>query len=435
MIAACIRAIAGELGAADELLVVEADSEEARGCVLGLGDPRVRWLSVPEPGKSRQLNHGIRAAGGEIVLITDDDCVVPAGWMEGMTQPFREEGVGVVFGAVHGLSQLGSAPERLMPGPAPPNAWAFSHGASMGVRRDVAVAIGGFDERLGPGARVHGEEADLMLRAAAAGWRCWLADAPSVGHVEWRDDDEEAANLLVYERGGGAWAGAALRRAPLDARSALATRARYQRNHLTAPEPWRFRLAAELAFARGLLTGLSFPPRRFIPPPTEGAAVRPRRPLDGVPWPALRGRRCLVSGDAGHELGIELRHRGAKVRVLAAAELPRHHGAGYEVVVGWDLLAASVREPAVLSAARRLSAPWFVALEAVDLPLSVLGRGSSLARLAPHAERASWVLNGRAQRTLLEQAGFEVAMASDVWREGPGRYRRAILSRARKPTR
>jgi GT2 family glycosyltransferase len=50
-------------------------------------------------------------------------------------------------------------------------------GAGMAVRRDVAVALGGFDQALGPGGPLRsGEDRDLAARALLRGW--WLFQTP-----------------------------------------------------------------------------------------------------------------------------------------------------------------------------------------------------------------------------------------------------------------
>src|SRR3546814_18359204 len=97
----------------------------------------------------------------------------------------------------------------------------------MALRRHAAIEVGGFDERLGPGAPLHGEEHDLVLRLYEAGWQGVVADAPVVEHLDWRDDSERLANLLVYSRGAGAFLGAALRRLATDAATHDLRRARH----------------------------------------------------------------------------------------------------------------------------------------------------------------------------------------------------------------
>ena len=156
-----------------------------------------------------------------------------------MAAPFDDPLVGVAFGHVIGLSSVRDKPQQpVPPGPAPAESWAYANGAAMAVRRRAVLEVGGFDERLGPGAPVHGEEHDLILRLQEAGWLVRVTAAPPVDHLEWRDDEETRENLLVYSRGAGAFIGAALRRAPRRwARTALPTRAASRRACGATPTP------------------------------------------------------------------------------------------------------------------------------------------------------------------------------------------------------
>jgi hypothetical protein len=136
----------------------------------------------------------------------------------------------------------------------------------MAVRRRALLDIGGFDERLGPGASAAGEEADLVVRLAAGGWQAAIADAPVMQHVDWRDPAEEAANQLVYERGAGVWLGAGLRRDFGRVLPLARLRLRYQRalyGDRQTRGAW-FGPRTSLAFAAGLLEGGRMRPRRFV---------------------------------------------------------------------------------------------------------------------------------------------------------------------------
>jgi GT2 family glycosyltransferase len=230
-------------------------------------DERFQHVLVHEPGKSRQINDGIRRPTHELVVLTDDDCRVDPSWVAAMCAPFEDATVGAVFGGVDGLSGVREAPpQRPLPGPAPEVTWDYANGAAMAVRRSAVVAIGGFDERLGPGAPVHGEEHDLVLRLQEAGWTVRVAAAPIVEHLEWRDPAETRQNLLVYSRGAGAFLGAALRRAPRRWGRTVLRRGRYQATlwgHRQSEGPW-FGPATTLAFVRGLVRGLLLRPRRFL---------------------------------------------------------------------------------------------------------------------------------------------------------------------------
>jgi glycosyltransferase involved in cell wall biosynthesis len=264
-----LESVAAALDERDELLVVEADGAGAADLVHGLS-PAARHLVAARAGKSRQLNQGLRAASRPIVVMTDDDCRVAPGWVAAMAAPFADPSVGAVFGNVAGLSGLAEdPPPPLPPGLPPAVTWEYANGAAMAVRRSAALALGGFDERLGPGAPVHGEEHDLVLRLLDAGWQVRIADAPAVEHLEWRDPAATRENLLVYSRGAGAFVGLAVRRHPRAGLRLLARRARYQATlwRRARAEGWGFGPASTAAFARGLLHGLRLKPmdRRQLP--------------------------------------------------------------------------------------------------------------------------------------------------------------------------
>jgi GT2 family glycosyltransferase len=138
----------------------------------------------------------------------------------------------------------------------------------MAVRRAAVFDVGGFDERLGPGAGVHGEEGDLVVRLASRGWECVIAAAPAVSHASWRSEAERRANLFVYQRGAGAWLGAGMRRDPRRVTKLLLLRLLHQahlwRNH--REHGWLFGPQTTAAFLAGLARGLTFAPRRWLDP-------------------------------------------------------------------------------------------------------------------------------------------------------------------------
>jgi GT2 family glycosyltransferase len=266
----CLRSIASAMGPQDQLIVVESGDSQAEDALAAL-DPALSTLHLRavDRRKSVKLNQAVRQASAAILAVTDDDCRVDPGWLDAMAAPFAADaGVGIAFGPVEGLDHVpgGSAPVRIPPGPAPIENWNYAHGASMAVRRAAAFDVGGFDERLGPGAPTHGEEADLLLRMSAAGWGCVVADAPAVTHLDWRSAEETLTNLAVYERGAGAWLGVGLRRDPRHVAKLLALRMRYQAGLWTDRRNrgrwYGPRMTA--AFFSGLLRGITYRPRRWL---------------------------------------------------------------------------------------------------------------------------------------------------------------------------
>lgn len=257
--------IAPSLDEDDELVVIEAGDSGASTAISNL--PRVAIQArVARPGKSRQLNEGVTRSRNDILIFTDDDCRVDPSWIDAMVAPFvRDPQVAIAFGPVRGLTQVpgGSPTEGPPPGEAPFVTWSFAHGASFAVRRDALLGIGGFDERLGPGAPAHGEEHDLLLRLRERGWRAAIAAAPAVMHLDWRSEQQSMANALVYERGTGAFLGAALRRSRGPALRLLKHRLGYQIQLFRDVDQrsWTFAPRALAAFVGGLLYGLRLRPR------------------------------------------------------------------------------------------------------------------------------------------------------------------------------
>jgi GT2 family glycosyltransferase len=263
----CAETIRWSLRPADDLLIVESGDSCAAEASDRLGEP-VRVCHIHRREKTAKMNEACRQATGDVILFTDDDCRVEPGWVAAMVAPFSDDRVGVAFGPTVGLTHVpGRAGEAVLaPGPAPQQLWAYAHGAAMAVRRQALLDVGGFDERLGPGAPRHGEEGDLVLRLWERGWRCAIAAAPPVAHLDWRSVEDERANLMVYERGAGAYLGAGLRRSPRTTAKIFALRLEYQ------AALWRerdvrgsaFRPRTTAAFMRGVADGLRLPPHRWV---------------------------------------------------------------------------------------------------------------------------------------------------------------------------
>jgi GT2 family glycosyltransferase len=262
----CLTSVAAALPEGGELIVVEHGDGSSRALVEALG-PRASHIRAARGGKSRQLNEGLLAAAHDVVVITDDDCRVAPGWLRAMAAPFADPTVGAAFGHVVGLTSVEGHPQAAVPpGPAPSETWAYANGAAMAVRRRAAIEVGGFDERLGPGAPLHGEEHDLVLRMQEAGWRIEVASAPPVEHLEWRDAGETRDNLLTYSRGAGAFLGAALRRAPRRWARTTLRRVRFQARlwRFADVEGMAFGPLTSWAFLRGLVRGALLRPRRYL---------------------------------------------------------------------------------------------------------------------------------------------------------------------------
>ena len=171
-VAATLRVLPPEV----ELLVVDQTAEPT-DCLAG-AEARFRYEHSPGQGISRARNLSLRIARTDLVVFTDDDCGPRLGMVEALVAAFRAPDVGLAFGSVVAEhSQVGFIASHK-----PHRAQILRGriaklrdtgiGACMAVRRDVALRLGGFDERLGPGASLpsneDGEFAYRMLLAAYA---------------------------------------------------------------------------------------------------------------------------------------------------------------------------------------------------------------------------------------------------------------------------
>ena len=268
LLRACVESLAGVREPDQHVMIVESGEASAAKILAEVGmEAEVRHVDAI--GKTAKMNEALRHVATEVALFSDDDCRFERGWASAMAASFDDPGVGMAFGPVSGISQAPGGPPGTppAPGPAPYGPWTFAHGPSMALRTQAARDAGGFDERLGPGTPARaGEEADLLLRVREKGWRCVTTGAPEVRHVDWRSDEEDAANYRVFAFGAGAYIGAALRRAP---RANVKLFALLTGHYL---ELWRDRVRSKpsfgpaifLAFGRGVAHGLRLRPRPWL---------------------------------------------------------------------------------------------------------------------------------------------------------------------------
>jgi hypothetical protein len=82
------------------------------------------------------------------------------------------------------------------------NVWTSVIEFNLWLRRDIALALGGFDEAMGPGAPLGSAEGnDLVMRAVAAGHQARYDPALRVVHPDKRLSDVAVARARLYGRG------------------------------------------------------------------------------------------------------------------------------------------------------------------------------------------------------------------------------------------
>lgn len=176
-----------------EVLVVDnASGDDTAARVEAFADRlAVRCLHEARQGKSHALNTGLRAADGDLLLLTDDDVRLDPTWVAAFVSAARAAPDAWWFGGRVVPDWPDGAPPRwLADAGLGPLAGYFGQydlgdeprpyraddplpvGASMAVRRTLVEAIGGFRTDLGPRGEAlggTGDDTEFVGRAAAAG--------------------------------------------------------------------------------------------------------------------------------------------------------------------------------------------------------------------------------------------------------------------------
>ncbi len=184
-----------------ELLVVENGIRgRAEQLVADFPHPRIRARHrfVPEPGKSAALNLAVTETTGDVLVFTDDDVRLPAGWLVEMAGPLlRGEGEVAVGGSrlAPGLHRdwmtryhrAFLASTEYLDDEAPSE---FA-GVNVACRRSVFSRVEGFDPELGGGGLGNCEDVLFARQLKEAG--CRFVSRTGV-HVE----HHPAAARLTY---------------------------------------------------------------------------------------------------------------------------------------------------------------------------------------------------------------------------------------------
>lgn len=209
-----------------ELIIVgQGDCPELATLIeqIKQSDPRIRYIHLAQKGLSRARNAAIRAARGQWIAMTDDDCEPAEDWLEVIAAYFQSgQNISLVGGSLiqppRPRGKIGTCPGGVMVealyDPAatphcPPLGWDIV-GGNLAVTRDLTERIGLFDEHLGAGAHFPaGEDTDYKLRIEALGLKMVSTPRSVVTHTYgWRFGMRTIIrHLSAYSRGNGALAG------------------------------------------------------------------------------------------------------------------------------------------------------------------------------------------------------------------------------------
>lgn len=182
---------------------------------MALEEPRLKYVFSSEPGLSKAYNNGVARTTGDIIVFTDDDCIVDPDWITTIVDAFESEPDGdLLYGRVIAAGSTADD-TRLTPALDIPVAErlakgegfkVFGMGANFAARRRLFVKAGGFDEMLGGGGPLwSSQDYDLEYRAYQSGCVVLLRPDVYVRHDGRREREDWPQLLLAYGSGDGAF--------------------------------------------------------------------------------------------------------------------------------------------------------------------------------------------------------------------------------------
>lgn len=223
-LARCLDAIlAGTMMPAEIIVIDQGDTREAEVVARDRDRGRVPvvYLRQDASGLSASRNAAAGLAGGDLLAVTDDDCVPGTGWVAALASAFatapapdavtgRVLGLGGERPGTHAVSLRTSTTPADFVGAHMP--WDVGTGANFAVWRDRLARVGGYDERLGAGAPgMAAEDLELLHRLLASGARIRYEPDAVVYH-ERQSDARRLFTRWAYGHGIGAACGMLLRR-------------------------------------------------------------------------------------------------------------------------------------------------------------------------------------------------------------------------------
>jgi mycofactocin glycosyltransferase len=207
---ATLAGVTRQLDAADRLVVVDSASR-APGAVAEVARRHgAEVLRLDQPGAARARNAGWQATTTELVVFVDDTLMVDGGWLDALVTPLVDDPRrGFVAGRIDAAGgRTGSKPiavhRAASARPVEAGDPAPGDSASLAVRVDALRAVGGFDERLGPGTwYAAADDLNLLDRILLAGWTGWYEPAARASSPQPDGRAEIARKVWDYGKASG----------------------------------------------------------------------------------------------------------------------------------------------------------------------------------------------------------------------------------------
>ncbi len=197
-----------------EILVCDQSDDGHRTLTGSIAYKHIMHILVNNGGKSVALNQGIQRSQGNILVFTDDDCIVSKTWLSNIEYTFHnnQDIIGVFGKTVPYQPQKNTGkvcPSIFNPSKKPYKItrpvehWRhIGFGNNMAFRREIFKEIGFFKSWLGPGSiGSNAEDAEFALRALINKHKLFYNPNMIVYHNKWLTIKQMKKQQLSYTCG------------------------------------------------------------------------------------------------------------------------------------------------------------------------------------------------------------------------------------------
>lgn len=196
-----------------EIVVVDDSREVDENLERRAAEGSLRVIRGPRRGLSHARNLGWRATAAETVVFLDDDCLPDPDWAEELERALAAHPEAAFISGFVGEHQ--PPPGDYVPVTVSPvireglkrgrwtKPWDIGFTLCMAIRRQTLEALGGFDERLGPGVAEFpsSEDMDFNYRFLKTGGVAYVTPRIRAMHHQWRSKAELPRHFRGYAAG------------------------------------------------------------------------------------------------------------------------------------------------------------------------------------------------------------------------------------------
>jgi GT2 family glycosyltransferase len=212
---ACLKSILLSKFRNFEVLVLDQSNNNAtEKCVLSLSNKKIKYVKLSFIGKSKAINKGLLLSVGDIITLTDDDCIVDPNWLSAISNYFESHS------SVYGLfgrtlpyqpkkhsnlicpATFNRSNEMIVSDPTIIFYQILGQGNNVSYRKRIFTKLGNMNEAFGPGAKIPtAEDGELLYRILINNYKLAYTPNALIYHNRWLTPGENINLQLQYTLG------------------------------------------------------------------------------------------------------------------------------------------------------------------------------------------------------------------------------------------